>query len=160
MKKIICILAIIAIVCMTAISATAVSSPTPKSYYQIELSVRGTGEATSSTNTVEVGTDDTCTFTAKETSEKFVFWNISGDYDIVSGDYEELVFTIRPKSDIQVFATFDDGVLEHAVPAEKSLTSPKTGDYTSQVVATSMSISGIALLILIIYAIRKRNQHE
>lgn len=131
MKKFLIILTIVAIMIMAIIPAAAIHSPQSISYYSIQTQVSGTGEAVSDVNKVEIGTDGTVTFTATETTEKFVFWNIKADdYDIVSGDYDDLVFTIRPKSDIIAIATFDDAILERAIPdeANTSTTSPKTGD--------------------------------
>lgn len=145
MKKISTIfLVFLMVLSIAVIPASAEKSPQSVSYYSIETSVRGSGQVSCDTNKIEVDSGYTCTFKATEISEKFVFWNITGDYDIVSGDYEELVFTIRPKSDIVAIATFDDGVLEHAIPAgNDSMKSPETRDNT-------LIFFGILVLLILI----------
>lgn len=129
-KKLSIICTILALICAVTFTSYAESSPQPISYYDIIVDVKGTGEATSDVNKIEIGSNDICTLSVTETDQPFVFWNIEGDYDIVSGDYDELVFTIRPKTDIITVATFDDGILERAVPVSPNTSpvSPKTGD--------------------------------
>lgn len=146
MKRVIAVLMILLVFAGFAVSAEAIESPVAKQYYSIDLIIRGTGEAKSDVWSIEVGSNDTCTFTAKETTQKFISWNIiDGDYDIVSGDYEELTFTIRPKTDIKVIAVFDDGLMERAIPAkDKSNVSPNTSDKTPYV------IIGIVLVLLVV----------
>ena len=151
MKKIVSIfLFILMVLSIAAIPANAQQSPTSIKYYSIETSILGSGQASCDTNRIEVDSGYTCTFTAIETDEKFVFWNIKADdYDIVSGDYDELTFTIRPKSDIIAIATFESGVQEKAIPAEsKSMTSPKTGDNTGVFIALALLV--IAAFVIIV----------
>jgi len=152
MKRVIAVLMILLVFAGFAISAEAIESPVAKQYYSIDLTIRGTGEAKSDVWSIEVGTNDTCTFTAKETTQKFVSWNIiDGDYDIVSGNYEELTFTIRPKTDIKVIAVFDDGLMERAVPMrDKSSVSPNTSD------KTPYAIIGIVLVLLVVVIVSGR----
>lgn len=152
MKKFLIILTIASIMIIAIIPAAAIHSPQSISYYSIQTQVSGTGEAVSDVNKVEIETDGTVTFTATETTEKFVFWNIKADdYDIISGDYDELVFTIRPKSDVVAIATFDDGVHEHAVLAGNTdTTSPKTGDGSSPLILICFLPLWIAIIIMVI----------
>ena len=74
--------------------------------------------------------DKTVTFTCIETSEKFVFWNIQGKYDIVKGDYNDKYFTVKPLSNITAIAVFESGVKNRVSisPATVDMISPKTGD--------------------------------
>lgn len=150
MKKSILITVMIIIMVIGTITASALDSQTPITYYNIQTEVAGTGNAVSDTNKVEIGSGGTVTFTATETTEKFVFWNIKADdYDIISGDYDELVFTIRPKSDVVAIATFDDGVHEHAVPAGNTdTTSPKTGDRSPSFILICLLPLWIAIILL------------
>lgn len=153
-KKLSIICTILALICAVTFTTYAVPSPQSTSYYGITVNVKGTGRATSDVNSIEIGSDDTCTFTATETDQPFVFWNIEGDYDIVSGDYDELVFTICPKTDITAIATFDDGLLERVVPVnpDTSLVSPKTGDDRQKIppILIPMIPIFVAMMIVII----------
>ena len=150
MKKSILITVMIIIMVIGTITASALDSPTPIAYYNIQTEVAGTGNAVSDTNKVEIGSDGSVTFTATETTEKFVFWNIKADdYDIISGDYDELVFTIRPKSDVVAIATFDDGVYEHAVLAGNTdTTSPKTGDRSPALILICLLPLWMAIILM------------
>ena len=151
-KKLSIICTILALICAITFTTYAESSPQPISYYNIIVDVKGTGRATSDVNSIEISSDDTCKFTATETDQPFVFWNIEGDYDIVSGDYDELVFTIRPKTDITAIATFDDGLLERAVPVnpDTSPVSPKTGDDRANlfILLTALVIGSAVLIFM------------
>lgn len=62
------------------------------------------------------------------------------------------MFTIRPKTDITAIATFDDGLLERAVPVnpDTSPVSPKTGDDRTVifiVLALCVFLSGCAIIM-------------
>lgn len=150
MKKIVTIVLFIFSVCsIAAFSANAQQSPLPINYYSVETSVLGSGQASCDTNKIEVESGYTCTFTAVETDEKFAFWNIKADdYDIISGNYDELVFTIRPKSDVIAIATFESGVYEKAVPVRnQSIVSPQTGDRSTVYIVIVLMIAIAGFLI-------------
>ena len=83
-----------------------------------------------------------CTFTTS--GDDFVFWNITGDYEIISGDYQEHTFTIKPLSDIKAVATFEDGMPHTAIPGDNPL-APKTGDEDE--------VAAVAILIVSIFIV-------
>ena len=127
MKRIVTLVVVMLIlVCMFGTAASALPSPTQCEFYAIYVDVNGTGEASADKVAVPVG--ETVTLTATETNSAFVFWDLNGEWEIVSGNQYQKVITIRPLSDIEAVATFEDGVDEFAIPShDKSPTSPKTG---------------------------------
>ena len=98
---------------LMASTITVRAAQTP---YGVTIETAGDGEAKCFYND-----DGTVTFYAEETSEPFVFWNVQGDYELIDDDYADLVFTIRPLSDLRVIASY-----ESAMPHK--VVSPQTGD--------------------------------
>ena len=127
MKRIVTlIVAMLILACMFGTVASALPSPTQYTFYAVYVDVNGTGKASADKVAVPVG--ETVTLTATETNSAFVFWNLNGEWEIVSGDQYQKVITIRPLSDIEAVATFEDGIEEFAIPShDKNPISPKTG---------------------------------
>ena len=127
MKRIVSLMiAVFILACMCSINTFALASPTATPVYGITITVNGTGNASADNYAVPVG--DTVTLTATETNSAFVFWDLNGEWEIVSGDQYQKVITIKPLSDIEAVATFEDGMNEFAIPShDKNSTSPKTG---------------------------------
>lgn len=127
MKRIVTlIVTMLILTCMFSTVVSALPSPIQYTLYAIYVDVNGTGEASADKIAIPVG--ETVTLTATETSSAFVFWNLNGEWEIVSGDQYQKVITIRPLSDIEAIATFEDGIEEFAIPShDKNPISPKTG---------------------------------
>ena len=96
------------------------------------------GDASADPARVKKNSDGTVTLTASpKNGGVFNFWDIVGDYEIVSGDLKSAVLVIRPLTDIYAVAKFSkEG--ETVVPTEPSKdqpTSPKTGYPIAMVIA-------------------------
>lgn len=132
MKRIIVLtLAVLMLAALTvpAFAQTDMKSPEPQKYNAECVS------ANSSQGTVAqtVNTDGSVTFTALPVTHAFSKWEITGEYDIVSGALNEKVITVMPKSDIKAVAHFDGKLIE----------SPETG---------TGAVSVISLLALASFA--------
>lgn len=139
MKRVITIALVLVLVFSLSISALALDSPSGKKYYGISVSYSpsdgslGTASADSDKVLITEHDDGTVTLTAVEKGNGvFSAWQITGDYDIVSGSLTDKTITIRPHSDISAVATFtkpgstpDE---KPTTPGNKNNTSPKTGD--------------------------------
>lgn len=126
MKRIITLF--LAVLMLLAVSAPVLALDSPEALkYDINCvsidNKRGTVIQT-------VNTDGTVTFTASPVSNAFTEWDITGEYEIVSGGLKDKSITIRPLSDIKAVAHFDGKLIE----------SPETGT------------SGIAVISLLALA--------
>lgn len=106
MKRIISVALVIMMVFALAVSVSAKISPKQKDYYKIEVDAVGKGEASKSTDKVQIGTDGEVTFTATEKGGFFTKWIIDGKYEIVSGGEYDDIMVIKPKSDVKAVAHF------------------------------------------------------
>lgn len=107
MKKIVALVMSVLMVFVLMASAAAELSPPPKNYYDIEVSVEGSGDADTSDEKVEVNSDGTVTLTATRKQGYFTRWIIEGEYEILNGGtLEDSTIVIRPVSDIQAIASF------------------------------------------------------
>lgn len=70
--------------------------------------------------------DGTTTITAKpDEGHEFTGWEISGEYDLISGSLKDTVVTIRTKGDVTATASFDQKTPAKPWDGDKS---PKTGN--------------------------------
>lgn len=133
----------------------------PYDFYYISVAANGVGTATATVggetftgkklivNRYAGADADNVTLTAASDNGTFINWTITGAFDIVSGDMNEKVITIHPRSDIVAVANFSDksegearesekGTDSKATPDESktnnSKTSPKTVDTEAMVV--------------------------
>lgn len=110
MKRIISLaLVLLMVFTVSAVSFSALDSPKGKDYYNIETESKGGGEADSDKSKVNkesTGDDGDVTLTATENSGYFTRWDITGKYDIISGDLTSPILVIRPHSDIDAVAYF------------------------------------------------------
>ena len=145
MKKIAALLLALTMVFAMAISVSALASPKPVEYFNINVTIDGTGNAMAQPYKIEKGSDDTVTLSVTDDGAGFVKWVISGDYTIVSGTLTSKTLVIKPESDISAEAVFADG---KGAPksGNDSNTSPKTGDMTAAVVLMMVLAMGAGVL--------------
>ena len=160
MKRILCILAIALILfTVCCVTAHAQSPIAPENHHYIRVETNPLMKEGAHGDNVYVPYGETVTFTMDEDIKDFVFWNIHGDYEIVSGDYEEKLFTIRPLSDIVAVATYQEAVPHTAViTTEKppDTTSPQTGDRTVDIIGTILVIIFCAGAVIILIKIEEK----
>ena len=108
MKKVISIALIVMMVLAMTVSASALVSPTPTDYYNMTVGSEGRGHAETSTDKVEVNSDDSVTFTAYEDGGYFTKWIVDGEYDVISGSEYDPEFVIKPHSDVNAIASFSE----------------------------------------------------
>lgn len=108
MKRFAALTLVLVLIFALTVSVGAKDSPTGKQYYSINTRVEGDGIIASDPIKVEKGTDGKVTLTATDGKGFFTRWIITGDYDIVDGSIEDPVFTIIPKSDLDVIGNFSE----------------------------------------------------
>lgn len=117
MKKILIIFTIMTLLLTSIIAASAVD------HYDIQIHKDGEGSATFfydyNKQTVSLG--------CEETSEKFVYWDIRGDYRTIKTEKEGKIYVIEPHSDLDVTAVFESALYRHD-KSTLNMTSPQTGD--------------------------------
>lgn len=129
MKRLFALLTAVLLMFTCVASTTALESPTSVEHYAVRTLINGTGEASSNVASVEIGSDEAVILTATEIYKSFSFWDIDGEYTLVSGDLNGIIVAIKPKSDIIAIATFEDGIVHYdASKMDSSHTSPQTGD--------------------------------
>lgn len=90
----------------------------------ITIKVDGDGDVKADPKKVAYGSNDTVTLTFSKTGADFIKWNLTGDYEIVSGSLNSEVLVIRPFTDITAVAQTK---ASSGGGSDKSETSPKTG---------------------------------
>ena len=119
------------------LTTAAAASPTPVEYYTMIVGTKGEGSATVDKDFAT--SDDVVTFTATLVDNSyFVGWEITGDFEPVSGDELSTTVSIKPKSNITMIAVFRGGEDAEAVlqvPMRGSQTSPQTGQSAGSVYA-------------------------
>lgn len=134
----------LALVMIFALAATvaAKDSPVGRDYYAIEVgydpadgSLGTAGGDKSNVRVDAVDEDGTVKLTAiNKDNGEFIGWEISGEYEIVSGSLNDLVIVVRPLSDIKAIAKFKSSATPDSSSSKSSSgsnddkTSPKTGD--------------------------------
>ena len=114
-----------------------------KDYLNISTSVSGDGSASAEPSRIKKGSGDTITLTATDGNDKFVNWVIQGDYDIISGDLKSRVLVIRPKTDINAIAYFNNSGKPNP---DDNAGSPKTGDILLYVIGALVAAFGIGFV--------------
>lgn len=127
MKKIFSVALVLVMLFALTVSAAALSSPTGRSFYKIDVDHTGSGTAYSDKTKIDVNSDGVVTLTAEDGDDPFDHWNIDGDYEIREGDLSSPVLRIIPLSDIHATAVFGNGS-DGGKKGNDSNTSPKTGD--------------------------------
>ena len=89
-----------------ATTITLMGEPTLHEYYKISVSARGDGSATANMNKVEKYSDEWVCLQAIENDGYFDHWEISGAYELVSGDEFDPEIEVIPRSDLTVTAVF------------------------------------------------------
>lgn len=117
MKKPLIIFTIVVLILASVVAASAVD------HYDIQIHKDGEGSATFfydyNKRTVSLG--------CEETSEKFIYWDIRGDYDIIKTEKEGKIYIIEPHSDLNITAVFESALYRYdEVPV--GTISPQTGD--------------------------------
>lgn len=140
MKKIVAISLVVLMVLAFAVSAFAVEGSSPEqpgTDQKITILVTKGGSATYKRNN-----DGSVTYTAEPAEgHEFTKWDIKGEYEIISGDINSPVITIKPIGDIQALACFD-GETEPVVNPWEEKESPKTGN----MVAPALIVAVVALV--------------
>lgn len=117
MKKPLIIFTIVALILASVVAASAVD------HYDIQIHKDGEGSATFfydyDKQTVSLG--------CEETSEKFVYWDIRGDYRTIKTEKEGKIYVIEPHSDLDITAMFQSALCTYD-EATPDMTSPQTGD--------------------------------
>lgn len=145
MKKIVVLLMVAVMLFAVAAPVFAVESPDkPGTEFSVTIDVITDGGNASKV----VNEDGTVVLTATpDENYKFVKWDISGEYEIVSGTLTGSPITIKPVSDVTVKVSFDG---KQAVKPTDA-TSPETGVQTvsSDIFAILMlvSVAGAAYAI-------------
>ena len=118
MKKSLIIFTIVALILVSVVTASAVD------HYDIQIHKDGEGAATFfydyNKQTVSLG--------CEETSEKFIYWDIRGDYDIIKTEKEGKIYIIEPHSDLDITAVFESALYTDYDETTLSYISPQTGD--------------------------------
>ena len=104
MKKIVVCLLFIVMVFFSAVTTGARA-------VTVQVDVKGDGEA----SYTEDG--DTITFIYDEKTVPFVFWDVHGEYEIISGDYTLTSFTVYPLSNIEAVAVCETAMPHTVIPA-------------------------------------------
>ena len=139
-----------------SIPVSAVPSPTPVEYYSITVGMQWQGYVEVDKTSVEINNDETVIFTAKEGKKHFLRWEITGTYEIISGNLSNLILQIEPKSDIVAIGIFEDGEKLSPVLSEPEPFSPKTGQKD-----TLLFVSlGLIVISTIIIMICKKNSKK
>lgn len=117
MKKSLIVFAIVALMLASVVTASAVD------HYDIQIHKDGEGSATFfydyNKQTVSLG--------CEETSEKFIYWDIRGDYDIIKTEKEGKIYIIEPHSDLDITAVFESALYRYDEFPLGTI-SPQTGD--------------------------------
>ncbi len=153
MKKILAVLTALVFVFSMATMASAAGSPSGDKTYKVTVTTNKKDSAKPSYKSVKNG--DTLELTADEDTDEYAFvrWEITGDYEIVSGDLESGDLVIKPLGDVTVKAVYADNKEDGSDaddPGEKndSPKSPKTGDvwflYLGGIFAASVVVAGTA----------------
>ena len=158
MKRVITVALVLVLVFSLSVTAFAKDSPTGKKYYGISVSYSpsdgslGTASADSDKVLITENDDGTVTLTANEKGNGvFSSWQITGDYDIVSGSLNSKTITIKPHSDISAVANFtkpgsSPDEQKPSTPGNKGNTSPKTGDPLLYVIGMMILALGFGTL--------------
>lgn len=117
MKKSLIVFTIVALILASVMTASAVG------HYDIQIHKDGEGSATFfydyNKQSVSLG--------CEETSEKFIYWDIRGDYDIIKTEKEGKIYIIEPHSDLDITAVFESALYRYdEIPL--GTISPQTGD--------------------------------
>ena len=144
MKKIIALSLTVVMLLSLAIGAFAAdlgSPERPGTGHKVSVVSGKGGSAENKENS-----DGTHTITAKaDDGHKFTKWEISGDYDLISGTLNDTVIVVRPKGDINVVATFDEKTPAKPWDGNKS---PQTGNMVLPVVLVAfVSLFGCAYAV-------------
>ena len=153
MKKFLAALTALVFVFSMTTVAFAASSPSGEKTFKVTITSNKSNKAETGYKSVKRG--DTFELTANEDTDKhaFVRWEITGDYEIISGDLESADLVIRPLGDVTVKSIYEDvsdGEGTDKKPGDKngSSKSPKTGDvwflYLGGIFAASVVVAGTA----------------
>lgn len=157
MKKILAVLTALVFVFSMATMASAAGSPSGDKTYKVTITTNKKDSAKPSYKSVKNG--DTVELTADEDTDEYAFarWEITGDYEIISGDLESADLVIKPLGDVTVKAVYVDNKEDQKEdgpnaddPGKKndSPKSPKTGDvwflYLGGIFAASVVVAGTA----------------
>ncbi|MBQ3088245.1 MAG: hypothetical protein IJC36_01290 [Clostridia bacterium] len=125
MKKFLAVLfSVVILATFMAVPTLALDSPGGKVIHTVEITTIVDGEEVTTTEDVEDG--DTITLTLDDNTG----WEITGDYEIVSGTLTSDTLVIRPLGDLVVEAVYDDTDLEGGEDTEEndSDKAPQTGN--------------------------------
>ena len=143
MKKIAALFLVAVMMLTMAVSVfaegTEIKSPEAGEEHKVEVARATTGGAVFFVE----NEDGTYTITAKpDSGRKFIKWDITGEYEIVSGSLETPEIVINAKSDIKAIATFDGTPIDKEPHGDDS---PKTGvDITAAVIVMTVAVLGTA----------------
>jgi hypothetical protein len=146
MKKLLAFICTLAIVAAGAVTAFAADSPSGEVKYKVNFATYASGSKKVSTNYTVEG--DTIKFTASESQYTFEKWEISGDYEIVSGSLTSKTLVIRPKADVSVVELFKEVSTSGGSSSNTSDKSPTTGDAFSVFAALIALISAGAFVVV------------
>ncbi len=122
MKKIFAILMVVAMMFAIAVPMSAEISPKPQPDVETEIVPEGGGEITEIDNG-----DGTITLTVDPSKgNDFVKWEITGEYELVSGSLTDKTITIRPITDVKAQAILKTQTTVKPTPGPNNQ-SPSTG---------------------------------
>lgn len=120
MKKFLAVLfSVVILATFMAVPALAEVSPEGDVFHKVEI----TGG-----DTIKVKDGDTVELKVRDDEKEFERWDITGEYDIISGTLTSDTIVILPKSDLVVTEIYKDAVVEDDKDENESDKAPQTGN--------------------------------
>ncbi len=146
MKKLIALICVALLVLGTAVTAFAAESPSGDELIKITITTYKSGSAETEERTLVLG--ETITLTASESEYTFEKWQITGEYEIVSGSLTSKELVIRPLGDIDVIEVFEGVDINSSTGSSSTDTSPQTGDAFPGFAAAIVLVAAGAFIVM------------